>query len=404
MQALNVELNPGSNLKPVKGSKSSKVSSTAKNVSSKNKKFAEVYEQLLALPPTAVLAGKVQQSSNKKELLSTTPGEETGAVTKKNKTLGNEVNLLSAVLSTQVSNTGKLVKPMEKGTAAEAKVSSSAAKPVNNETIKPTTVDELKLIKAAEQKVGEAVEAKVAGSTAKSVNNETIKPTTVDELKPIKAAEQKVGEAVEAKVAGSTTKPVNNETIKLTVDEVKLIKVAGKKVSEAAEAQDAAGEVNQLQPNINNSQAIMEKPEAGKSIMSKSQIDFIVTNLAGQIKSGASSLEINLQPESLGKIKLMLQMNEGSLSVRIIAHTEETRNLLDSSLQNIKDSLSQLGINLNDMSVDLANQEKHGNQTGSGYREESKPGKLFGESKESYDNIGIREQSSLQSNRLNILA
>jgi flagellar hook-length control protein FliK len=129
-----------------------------------------------------------------------------------------------------------------------------------------------------------------------------------------------------------------------------------------------------------------------------------VTNLAGQIKSGASSLEINLQPESLGKIKLMLQMNEGSLSVRIIAHTEETRNLLDSSLQNIKDSLSQLGINLNDMSVDLANQEKHGNQTGSGYREESKPGKLFGESKESYDNIGIREQSSLQSNRLNILA
>ena len=403
MQALNVELNPGSNIKPVKGSKSSKESSTAKNVSSKNKKFAEVYEQLLALPPTEVLAGKVQQSSNKKELLITTPGEGTGAVTKKNKTLGNEANLLSAVLSTQVSNTGKLVKPMEKGTAAETKVYSSVAKPVSNGTIK-LTIDELKLIKAAEQKVGEAVEAKVAGSTTKPVNNETIKPTTVDELKLIKAAEQKVSEAVEAKIAGSTTKSINNETIKLTVDEVKLIKVAGEKVSAAAEAQDVAGELNQLQPNINNSQAIMEKPEAGRSIMSKSQIDFIVINLAGQIKSGASSLEINLQPESLGKIKLMLQMNEGSLSVRIIAHTEETRNLLDSSLQNIKDSLSQLGINLNDMSVDLANQEKHGNQTGSGYREESKPRKLFGESKESYDNIGIREQSSLQSNRLNILA
>jgi len=248
-------------------------------------------------------------------------------------------------------------------------------------------------------------EAIATASTDKPASDNTVKQTG-DEVKNTKAAEQKISQttAAETEAAVSTAKPASDNTVKQTGDEVKTVKAAGKKVSEGAESQDVTGNINQLQPNINNSQVFMEKPGAGKSIMSKSQINIIVTKLAGQIKSGASSLEINLQPESLGKIKLMLQMNEGCLSVQIIAQTEETRNLLNSSLQNIKDSLNQQGINLNDMSVNLANQEQQGSQTGSGYREKSKSGHLFAGVKESYDNLGIKEQNALQSNILNILA
>jgi len=100
----------------------------------------------------------------------------------------------------------------------------------------------------------------------------------------------------------------------------------------------------------------------------------------------------------------MFQMDDGSLSVRIIAHSEETRNLLDASLQNIKETLNQQGIKVDDMSLDLANQEKHGNQNGSSYREASRTFAMMGEKKESHNHTDNWEQNSTQNRRLNILA
>ena len=443
MQALKTDINPGSQLKSVKGSKNSKCSkesSKTKEASSKDKKFAEVYGQLMGLPQTAVLESKVTQlgtrkglnqtveSTGKNQLLSTALGQEIGSTAKKSKIMANEAKLISTGLSKQASNediksTGdeaKLIKAeMKKGSAAaEAKALSSAANPISNET-SILISDESKLIKTGEQKVSPAEEIKISGSATKPVSNETSKLIN-DESKLVKAGEQKLSSAEETKVSGSTAKPISNETVKPVGDESKLVKAEGKQASEAeevksvkpeikgshsGEAKDTPGEVGRAQSDINSSQVSTGKTEADKSIMSKSQVDSIVSNMAGQIKNGASSLEVNLKPEYLGKIKLMLELIDGSLSVRIVAQTGEALNLLNSSLQSIKDSLELQGIKLTEMSVDLANQEKQGKQTGNGYKEESKPGNLFRGSKESYDSIGSWEQNPAQSyNLLNILA
>jgi flagellar hook-length control protein FliK len=231
--------------------------------------------------------------------------------------------------------------------------------------------------------------------------------------KPIKSAEKEMKikatpgqpERAQARpaVAENAVRPASQESIKAGGKEVKLHPAAVKKADKATVTRDSAGELNQL-PGLHNMPVSLERPGADKPVMSKSQIDLIANHLAGQINSGSSSLEVDLQPEALGKIKLMFQMEDGSLTVRIIAHTEEAHHLLDASLQSMKENLSQQGIKISDMSLDLANQEKQGNQTGSGHKEAGRPAKMFGDQKESYENTGIWEQTSTQYSRLNILA
>ncbi len=73
-----------------------------------------------------------------------------------------------------------------------------------------------------------------------------------------------------------------------------------------------------------------------------------------QIKSGASSIELTLQPEHLGKIQMLLQSNEGTISVQILAQTSEALTLLNANSHSIKDAIEQQGIKLNDVNINLA--------------------------------------------------
>jgi flagellar hook-length control protein FliK len=203
-------------------------------------------------------------------------------------------------------------------------------------------------------------------------------------------------------VAERTIKPANKSHDKSSGNEG-AINIAGKKADKEVKTQNPAGELIQ-QTSLNNVQGNIQRTKTDKTIMSKSQIDSIVKHLTGQINSGTSSLEVDLQPEALGKIKLMLQMDDGSLTVRIIAHTEEAHGLLDASLQNIKDGLNQQGIKVDNLSLDLAGQERHGNQSGNSYSESGRSAKSFSEKKENYDNTVIGEYNPQQHNRLNILA
>jgi flagellar hook-length control protein FliK len=138
--------------------------------------------------------------------------------------------------------------------------------------------------------------------------------------------------------------------------------------------------------------------------LSQSQIDSIVTNIVQQIQGKAPSLEINLKPDSLGRIKLVLQSNDGLLSINIIAQNSDAVNLLNSNMQNIKDNLDQQGIKLHHMEANMASSDGQGNQTGSGNR-----GKPQSESslRKSYENNGIlqdKDHTPILPYKLNILA
>jgi hypothetical protein len=126
--------------------------------------------------------------------------------------------------------------------------------------------------------------------------------------------------------------------------------------------------------------------------------------MAEQMNQGSSLLEIDLQPEALGRIKLMFQIEDGSLTVRIIAHTEEAHHLLDANLQSMKDNLHQQCIKITDLNLDLANQERQVIKPGMNIQETGRPVKKLADRKESYVSIGMGEPNPVQYSRLNILA
>ena len=97
----------------------------------------------------------------------------------------------------------------------------------------------------------------------------------------------------------------------------------------------------------------IESPNHAEKL-SKPQLSSITNHMITQIKSGASSIELTLQPEHLGKIQMLLQSNEGTISVQILAQTSEALTLLNANSHSIKDAIEQQGIKLNDVNINLA--------------------------------------------------
>lgn len=212
--------------------------------------------------------------------------------------------------------------------------------------------------------------------------------------------EQGAAESLQVERPGTS---VNKATGQANGNESRFSGSGEKNANQAGEILDSSGKFAPM-PSLYSSPAIGEKSRADQPLMANSQIDLITNNMANHIKQGSSNLEIDLHPEALGKIKLMFQLEDGSLMVRIIAHTEEACHLLDANLQSIKDGLSQQGIKISDMSLDLANQQGGGNQTSNEHRESGRPARTYRETPENHDAGRTEEPALSQHSRLNLLA
>ncbi|NLG33588.1 MAG: hypothetical protein GX550_08725, partial [Syntrophomonadaceae bacterium] len=94
-----------------------------------------------------------------------------------------------------------------------------------------------------------------------------------------------------------------------------------------------------------------------------------LTKLVEQIKLSGngknSAIEIQLKPEYLGTLKVLVHSVDGQISVQFTAENPETVNLLNSSLQQIRDNLEQQGIRLGNLEISLSNPGHQGRSFGS---------------------------------------
>ncbi|MEA4924160.1 MAG: flagellar hook-length control protein FliK [Syntrophomonadaceae bacterium] len=151
------------------------------------------------------------------------------------------------------------------------------------------------------------------------------------------------------------------------------------------------------EPNVMN---------AGKTMLSQSQTDYLVSKMIQQINVAPSSLEVSLKPEYLGKVSILIHALEGAVAVNVIAHNAEAANLLNSNLHHIRNNLEQQGINVQQMEVNLAFQEKQDHHQGGGYKGERR---IVQETASldtgmDYGSIPYPEQGSTSSYQLNLLA
>lgn len=85
----------------------------------------------------------------------------------------------------------------------------------------------------------------------------------------------------------------------------------------------------------------------------------IVSQLIDQIRLNVSqtktSMELVLNPESLGKIQVMVQSKSGVLTAHLNCENEITKEALESSLQQLKESFEEQGIKVEKVEVTIGN-------------------------------------------------
>jgi flagellar hook-length control protein FliK len=74
------------------------------------------------------------------------------------------------------------------------------------------------------------------------------------------------------------------------------------------------------------------------------------------------SLTFQLNPENLGKIKLMVDFVDNQLVTRIEVENEQIKHFIQSNIETLKQQLTSSGIQLSNVSVSLADYDQKNNK------------------------------------------
>ncbi|NMA65518.1 MAG: flagellar hook-length control protein FliK [Clostridiaceae bacterium] len=86
-----------------------------------------------------------------------------------------------------------------------------------------------------------------------------------------------------------------------------------------------------------------------------SQVMTKVKLMAGEAKQ---EMEMELEPESLGKLTLKIVHEKGEILAKITAESEQVKQILESNMQMLKDSLEENGFSVQSLSVSVGNGRK----------------------------------------------
>jgi flagellar hook-length control protein FliK len=85
--------------------------------------------------------------------------------------------------------------------------------------------------------------------------------------------------------------------------------------------------------------------------------DALRTQIAGPVetlwRTGESAMRLQLNPESLGRIELQVTSNAAGTQVRIITDLPVTGSLIERHIHELRDSLTQSGLNVSELSVNV---------------------------------------------------
>lgn len=106
-----------------------------------------------------------------------------------------------------------------------------------------------------------------------------------------------------------------------------------------------------------NTEAVAQKIETMRNI-----VEQVVEQIKVSIKPDTTSMELQLNPQNLGKINLSVVTKNGQLTATITAQTEIAKEAIESQLQVLKDNLSNQGLKVEAVEVNVSNFEFGFNQ------------------------------------------
>ncbi len=170
-----------------------------------------------------------------------------------------------------------------------------------------------------------------------------------------KQGRSKVNAPAQANTGGQKETEGDGEETKLNKDQTRVgqeTKFTSIK-TDPGSIQGMAGETNRVEitpPKSNTA-------EESRYVLTQNQKDTILDQMVQQIKTAPSSIELQLKPEILGNVNILVESKEGAITISIAAQNSETANMLNSNLANMRSYLEQQGINLQQMEVNLGYRE-----------------------------------------------
>lgn len=147
-------------------------------------------------------------------------------------------------------------------------------------------------------------------------------------------------------------------------DDVKTLQnTATVKVQEPV--QQLANSASQIQLNNQKAEEIQIKvPVQAREIISQ-----VVEKAKVVLTGDKSEMIMDLKPDSLGKISLKVVTEQGIVMAKFVAESQQVKQVLESNMQLLKDSLEKQGLDVQGFSVSVRQESRNSNNGYSGQKE-----------------------------------
>jgi flagellar hook-length control protein FliK len=156
-------------------------------------------------------------------------------------------------------------------------------------------------------------------------------------------------------------------------------------------------------PQVEKDNFQLNIKQANANLQKDSQVKFTKSDIINQVIKKADifvqgshqEMVMKLEPESLGKLNLKIVIENGLVTAKFVAESQQVKEVLESSFNQLKDALQQKGISVQGFSVSVK-QEGAGFNSGQGFEQRKRTIKL--NSKASGEYIGLDEESNMSIN------
>lgn len=170
-------------------------------------------------------------------------------------------------------------------------------------------------------------------------------------------------------------------------DKIKVFNFKSKNTSEKTQLDNS--EVDLLKAQEDSLSIEDGKENISSIVDNKERIDVleqISEKIDVSLFDDKSEMIIKLKPDNLGKLTVQISVEKGVITAKFLAESEKVKEIIESSFQELKDSLQEQGMNIQNLSVSVGNQ-----RNGELVYEQQKR-RLFNNKEERIEDIGYKKE------------
>ncbi|MCT4613038.1 MAG: flagellar hook-length control protein FliK [Clostridia bacterium] len=216
------------------------------------------------------------------------------------------------------------------------------------------------------------------------------------------------GKAKIVRVSNEETVESNQETIKddtsnsgETKDSMFSDKEQGKENKIIKTANNA--NISVVNNKFENIKLNVDKVDSSQPVIKEKVVTQIIDNMKIAVSEGKTEMNMQLRPESLGKVMVKLISESGNMSAKMTVETTEAKNIIEANIIKFKENLESQGIKVNDIEVSVQTNTEQNDDMRRFNRENQSKGKRKGINKieEIDENVDV-EEYEVSSNNISV--